>query len=99
MLEFKECLDSALRDGVWILSGPVWSWELDSMILVGPFQLRIFCDSIKSCRNTSVLSGCCYGISKLFFVPITLTIVNNWSRSQQHEQWQPCCADVALLNL
>ena len=69
------------------------------MILVGPFQLRIFCDSIKSCRNTSVLSGCCYGISKLFFVPITLTIVNNWSRSQQHEQWQPCCADVALLNL
>ena len=33
-----------LRHRVWILSDPVWSWELDSMILVGPFQLGMFCD-------------------------------------------------------
>ena len=26
---------------------PVWSRELDSMTLVGPFQLGIFCDSVK----------------------------------------------------
>ena len=40
-------LDNALRhrvlSDIWILSGPVWSQELGSMILVGPFQLTIFC--------------------------------------------------------
>ena len=35
LLEFK---DSALRTGVWLLGGPVWSQELDSMIITGPFQ-------------------------------------------------------------
>ena len=43
MPEFKECLDSALRCGVWVLGGAVWSLELDSVVLVGPFQLGIFC--------------------------------------------------------
>jgi len=32
---------------IWsVLGGPVWSQELASMILVGPFQLRKFCDSM-----------------------------------------------------
>ena len=35
---------STLR--VWILGGAVWSQGLDSMILVGPFQLLWFYDSI-----------------------------------------------------
>ena len=29
-----------------ILGGPVWSQELDLVILMGPFLLRIFCDSL-----------------------------------------------------
>ena len=42
----KERLDTALRHRVWILGGAVQSQELDSTILVGPFQLGIFCDSV-----------------------------------------------------
>jgi len=42
LLEFKECLDNTLRHRVWILDGPVWSQELDSVFLVGLFQFRIF---------------------------------------------------------
>ena len=44
--EFKKCLDNALRHGVWFWVGPVWSQELDLMIIVGPFQPRIFYDSM-----------------------------------------------------
>jgi len=44
--EFKKHLDSALRHRVCILGGPLWSQELDSTFLVGPFQLGIFCDSM-----------------------------------------------------
>lgn len=44
--EFKECLDTALRHGVCILGGPVSRQWLDSMILVGFFQLGIFCNSV-----------------------------------------------------
>ena len=44
--EFKERLDTTLRHRVWILGGPVWSQELDSMTLTGPFQLEIFSDSM-----------------------------------------------------
>ena len=34
-----------------ILCGPVWSQVLDSMILMGPFQLGVFYDSvIQNCR-------------------------------------------------
>jgi len=43
VLEFKGCLDIALRQRVWILGGAVWSQELDLMVLTGPFQLRRFC--------------------------------------------------------
>ena len=44
--EFKKRLDNALRHRVWFLGDPVWSQELDLMILVGPFQLKIFYDPI-----------------------------------------------------
>lgn len=30
-----------------VVSGPVQSWELDSVFLVDPFQLRIVSDSMK----------------------------------------------------
>ena len=41
LLEFKGSLDTASRHKVRIL-GDVWSQELDSVILMGTFQLRIF---------------------------------------------------------
>jgi len=37
LLEFKKQLDNALRHMVLFLYGPVWSWELDTMVLVGAF--------------------------------------------------------------
>jgi len=43
---FKECSDNALRHWVWILGGCVWRQGLDLVILVGPLQLGIFCDSM-----------------------------------------------------
>lgn len=46
LLEFKDCSDNALRHRVW--GGPVWSQRLDSVVLKGPFQLWIFCDSVKN---------------------------------------------------
>ena len=46
LLEFKEHLDTTLRYKVWILRGAWWSWELDLVILVDPFQLRIVYDSM-----------------------------------------------------
>jgi len=45
LLEFEECLDTALSHRVWILGGAVWSQELESVTLVGPLQLRIFYNS------------------------------------------------------
>lgn len=44
--ELKEHLETALRHGVWIFGGPVWRQVVDSIIPVGAFQLRIFCDSV-----------------------------------------------------
>ena len=45
--QVQEVLDNALRHMGWFLGGPVWSQELDLMILMGPFQLRICYDSMK----------------------------------------------------
>jgi len=45
LLEFKECLDNALRHRIWALGGSLWSQELGTEILLGPFQRGIFCDS------------------------------------------------------
>ena len=39
LLEFKEHLDNTLRHRISISGGPVWSQDLDLMILVDPFQL------------------------------------------------------------
>jgi len=44
LCEFKEHLDNELSHVV--LGSPMRSRELDSVILMGPFQLEIFCDSI-----------------------------------------------------
>lgn len=46
--DFRKGLDNTLRCRVWIVGGPVLNQELDMMILVGLFQLVIFCDSLKS---------------------------------------------------
>ena len=36
-LELKELLDTSFRHRVWVLSGPVWGLELNSMTIVDPF--------------------------------------------------------------
>lgn len=43
-MELQESLDSALR--IWILSGLVWSQELNPVIPVDSFQFGMFCDSV-----------------------------------------------------
>jgi len=49
LTEFQKHLDNTLTY-IWFWGGPMWSQELDSMILVGPFQLGIFYDSTFSYR-------------------------------------------------
>jgi len=44
--EFKKLLDDALSYMVWFLSDPAWSQEMALMILVNPFQLGMFYDSV-----------------------------------------------------
>jgi len=44
--QWRLSLDSALRHRVWVWGGTLWSRGLDLMILVGPFQLGVFCDSV-----------------------------------------------------
>lgn len=39
--EFKKRLDTAFRHIVWFWGSPLQTQELNSMILVGPFQLGI----------------------------------------------------------
>jgi len=46
LLQFKGCLDTALRQTIWFLGGSVCSQELDSMIFVGSFQFRTFYCSV-----------------------------------------------------
>lgn len=43
---FKKCLDNAFGYMVGLLGCPAQGQELDSMILMGPFQLCIFYDSV-----------------------------------------------------
>lgn len=45
--EFKKRLEKTPRCKIWILSSPMWIQELDSMILLGPFQLKIYYNSMK----------------------------------------------------
>lgn len=53
---FKRLLKNTPRYMVWFLSHPVWIQELDSMILLGLFQLWIF--------NYSISKGCKIRIKK-----------------------------------
>lgn len=46
LLEFKECVDTALIQSLWVLGVAVWSREPASMILVNPFQFAMFCASV-----------------------------------------------------
>lgn len=43
---FKLNWDNVLRKMAWFLSGSVWSQELELLILVCPFQLRLLYDSM-----------------------------------------------------
>ena len=56
LLQFKECLDTALRQRL-ILCSAVWSLELDLMILVGTFQLGIFSDSMFLCLQQAITNS------------------------------------------
>lgn len=47
LTELKKHLNNSLRYRAWILDGPVWSQGLDLMTLMGPYQLVIFCDSMR----------------------------------------------------
>lgn len=60
LLEFNKPLDSTLRRRISILGGPVWGQELGTMILVGPFQLGIFCASV------ILYSGVCSTVNGMF---------------------------------
>lgn len=53
LTEFKKCLGNTLGHVVRFWGGPLESWELSSMILVGPSQLRLFYDSMTA-QVTSV---------------------------------------------
>ena len=46
LLEFKKCLDNALSHTARFLCGPMWSQGLDSVILMGLYQLQILSNSI-----------------------------------------------------
>lgn len=56
--EFKKCLDNPLRHMVWLFVGPVQGQELDWIILVAPFQLRLFYHS------TSISAVPAWGMSQ-----------------------------------
>lgn len=42
----KKHPENILSHTIWFLSGPMWNQKLDLIILMGPFQLRTFHDSI-----------------------------------------------------
>lgn len=46
LTEFKKCLDNTLGHVVRFWGGPLQGWELSLMILVGPSQLGLCCDSM-----------------------------------------------------
>jgi len=49
---------SIFRIMLRILYGPVWSWELDLMILMGPFHLWIFYVSGRLPEKFATYSSC-----------------------------------------
>jgi len=48
LMEFKKHLDNAVSHRIWILDGSMWSQDLDLMILLDPFLIMTFYDSIIS---------------------------------------------------
>jgi len=53
--EFKKHPDSHARYMVWLLVGSAWSQELDMIILLSPFQLRIFYDFLIHFPSTHII--------------------------------------------
>lgn len=49
LLELRKYWDITLRHTVWVVA--VWSQGLHSVILVSPFQCKIFYDSMKQGRK------------------------------------------------
>lgn len=59
--QFNKHMDNTLSCMVLILGGTMWSQELDLMIFMGPFQLRIFYDSmILLSYNVAIRLGMCF---------------------------------------
>jgi len=83
--EFKDCLDNTVSCMVWFFGGAVWSLELDSVILMGPFQLWIFYDSVIS---RSPLRTCRFPIHLLTQL---LHMVAHW-----FEQSTSCTDEVII---
>jgi len=54
--ELKKLLNSTLRYRIWILGGSVWNQELDLIILMCPFQHKIFYYSNPSFKRGSQLT-------------------------------------------
>ena len=52
--EFKKHLGNALRRWGWILGGPTWSQELNSMILMRPFKLGTISDKPEVLHSLSL---------------------------------------------
>ena len=58
VLEFKMWIETALSYMAWFLGGPVWSQVLNSMIIIGPFQLGIFHDSMTAPNSNNYRAVC-----------------------------------------
>jgi len=56
LLEFMECLNSALRHRMWVLGGPVWSQELNSIVPQVFYDSMIPCCKLKLMKLFSWLS-------------------------------------------
>lgn len=57
LLELKKHSDNGLRNMVWYLCGALWSQKLDSMLPVGPFQLKIFYHYVILWKNERISFG------------------------------------------
>jgi len=78
--ELKESLGNAVRHGVWVLDGPVWSWELNSMTLMSHFQLRIFYDLWEMSALSSGRTKVCAFMpsAKIAFFSFIPHFTRNW---------------------
>lgn len=58
LLKFKEHLKTTPSHKVWTLGNPAGRQELDSVILVYPFQLRMFCEHVISKSQPDGINHC-----------------------------------------